>query len=84
MPSSRAQDTQLNLNSTVRDRFNRRKPDFVFRNGTELIDFLIDIYDLVKPLIYQGLALSDKEVKEIISNLYDKRKFVKEIEPLEK
>jgi hypothetical protein len=84
MPSSEAQDTQLNLTIAARDQMNRLKPDFTFRNRTELLGFLMDVYTLVKPLICQGLTLPDKEVKEIISNLYEKRKFLKESKALKK
>jgi hypothetical protein len=75
-----SQDVQINLSSETRDRINRLKPDFTFRNVSGMLDFLLEIYRIVKPLILHGDSLTQQELIKVAILLKDKAKFLKEKE----
>jgi hypothetical protein len=64
------QDTQINVSTSTKDRLNDYKPHFTFKNRSDLLEFFMNVFTLVKPLILQGNDLPDKEITAVISQLH--------------
>lgn len=71
-----SQNVKVNIGSDLRDRLNRMKPDLGFHNITSLIGFIIDIYEIVLPVI-QDDSLSEEKKAQVITQLHEKRGHLK-------
>ena len=76
-----SQNIKVNISSDLRDRLNRMKPDFVFHNITSLIGFIIDVYEIILPLIEKDSVLEEEKI-QIIDQLQEKKGYLKNREKI--
>jgi hypothetical protein len=63
------QDSPIFVTEDTRRRFNKLKPDLTVINASEQLNLLMDIFDVIKPLIHIDQEQSKTELINVLEKL---------------
>jgi hypothetical protein len=73
-----SQDDQISIRNEVKTRLNDLKPYLDHKNRSDTLDFLIDLFIIVRPLISEGNLVAPEKLESILDQLVKFRSHLKE------